>query len=292
MSIIFEKGYLPAMIDPAFIQRILINLEFLSIKDDDTILDCGCGIGVYTDIISEKCNCRIIGVDITVSKLFAAMEKTLNSGGNAEFVLCDARYLPFKDQVFNKVLCTEVLEHISDDVGTLRGIRRVTKTNGTLALSVPNANYPFFWDPLNKILEKIKCRPIKYGFWSGVWAWHCRLYEKATLISKMRQAGFNIQKIRHIGRIGIPFNSQLLCVIISLTGVFLGSRKPEKVSPAQTYSLSVSYPKKHYTFQVFFTSLMELICNINQKFVFQNCSLSIAVCARAESKGNLCAQTS
>jgi cyclopropane fatty-acyl-phospholipid synthase-like methyltransferase len=60
----FGKIYLQTMMDPAFIQRILTNLEFLSLKEDDTILDCGCGNGVYIDIISEKCNCRIIGIDI------------------------------------------------------------------------------------------------------------------------------------------------------------------------------------------------------------------------------------
>ena len=270
------------MIDPAFIQRIFTNLEFLSIKKDDTILDCGCGNGVYIDRVSEECNCRIVGVDVRVSELLVAKEMTRVSGRNIDFVLCDARHLPFRNKSFNKVLCTEVLEHVSDDIGTLCEIRRVITEAGILVLSVPNANYPFLWDPVNKILKGIHCRPIKSGFWSGIWGGHFRLYEEASLIAKLRQAGFSILKKRHLGRICLPFNYQLLYM---LTGVYFRFRKTKKICQVRKCSPSEYFSKKKNVI-LFSATLMELISKLNRRFVLQNPSLNIAVCARAELKGN------
>lgn len=271
--------YLQTMIDSAFIQRIFTNLEFLSIQKEDIVLDCGCGSGVYVQIISEDYNCQIIGIDVRASELLVAKERTRNWSRKVEFVLCDARYLPFRNIRFTKVLCTEVLEHISDDVGTLREIRRVIRKDGLLVLSVPNANYPFLWDPVNKILERIHCRPIKSGLWSGIWGGHFRLYKEASLIAKLGQAGFNTLKKRHLGRICLPFNYLLLYV---LTGAYFRIRKTEKISQAQACSFAEYFSKKKYSLPVLSRRVMELISKLNRRFVFQNPSLNIAICAGAQ----------
>ena len=47
--------------------------------------------------------------------------------------------LPFADDSFDKVICSEVLEHIHDYQGVLREINRVLKSDGILAISVPRA---------------------------------------------------------------------------------------------------------------------------------------------------------
>lgn len=50
-------------------------------------------------------------------------------------IVADAHALPFEDNEFESVLCTEVLEHVKDPFQVEREIRRVTKVGGTLILS-------------------------------------------------------------------------------------------------------------------------------------------------------------
>jgi|SRR6185312_482324 len=50
-------------------------------------------------------------------------------------VVADAASMPFKDEEFEVVLCTEMLEHVKDPLQVEREIRRVTKAGGMLILS-------------------------------------------------------------------------------------------------------------------------------------------------------------
>ncbi len=50
-------------------------------------------------------------------------------------VLADAHNLPFKDEEFDMVLSTEMLEHVKDPFQVEREIRRVTSVGGRLILS-------------------------------------------------------------------------------------------------------------------------------------------------------------
>jgi len=50
----------------------------------------------------------------------------------------DAHFLPFRDCVFDKILCMEVLEHLSSPSKGIMEMRRVLKGDGTLVISVPN----------------------------------------------------------------------------------------------------------------------------------------------------------
>ena len=75
----------------------------------------------------------------TCAALFAAMR----DAGEAPSRHCgaavngDGTRLPFPDATFDRIICSEVLEHIPDDVAALRELRRVLKPGGTLAATVP-----------------------------------------------------------------------------------------------------------------------------------------------------------
>ena len=54
-------------------------------------------------------------------------------------VLADAHYLPFRDKIFSKIYCFEVLEHLESPIQALREFSRVL--DGSLLLTVPNLRY-------------------------------------------------------------------------------------------------------------------------------------------------------
>ncbi len=52
-------------------------------------------------------------------------------------IRADARHLPFRDNVFEEVFASHVLEHIPDLIGTMHELHRVLKSGGLLKIIVP-----------------------------------------------------------------------------------------------------------------------------------------------------------
>ncbi|HUP32852.1 MAG TPA: class I SAM-dependent methyltransferase [Gaiellaceae bacterium] len=92
--------------------------------DDLLVLDVGCGPGPIARMLADRH--RFVGVDIAREPLdqFARF-------GLA--VVADALRLPFRDETFDVVLCTQTLYHLPLD-GALNEIARVTRRSGYLVL--------------------------------------------------------------------------------------------------------------------------------------------------------------
>jgi hypothetical protein len=92
----------------------------------------------------------------------------------------------------------------------LREAHRVLRPGAAAAITVPHANYPWAWDPLNRTLESLRLPPIRRGPLAGIWAEHLRLYRIAELRDVVRRAGFEIvdecATVRHC----LPFSHNLI----------------------------------------------------------------------------------
>lgn len=190
--------------DMAFKRRVRTIFEWIDPQDDDIILDMPCGRGFYLGMFRYVSGCRMIGADLDWDVLVKAQRNTADLPG---IILNRANIyaLPYPDNTFDGVILSEILEHIDDDVAGLREVYRVLKPGGVVAITVPNANYPFWWDPINKTLERLFKTHIGRGPLAGIWANHVRLYTREQLRNSARAAGFSIEEERSFTHYCFPF---------------------------------------------------------------------------------------
>ena len=119
--------------------------------------------------------------------------------------------LPYRDNYFDFVICSEILEHLSDDKKALLEVERVLKPSGFLIITVPNYNFPFLWDPLNWILMRFFNTHINKDLWwlAGIWADHERLYTTDEIINVVKKH-FKILEMRQFISWCWPFSHFLL----------------------------------------------------------------------------------
>jgi 2-polyprenyl-3-methyl-5-hydroxy-6-metoxy-1,4-benzoquinol methylase len=99
----------------------------------------------------------------------------------------------YPQELFDSVICLNVVEHLEDDVNALRNIRASLQKNGRAIVLVPNG--PGLYGSLDRVLG------------------HYRRYTKKRLTDVAERAGFRVEKVLKFNRIGAPgwwLNGRLL----------------------------------------------------------------------------------
>jgi SAM-dependent methyltransferase len=108
--------------------------EYLD-KDLGRVADVGCGPGVFLRYLCARATCVFaLDVDTQTLERVKARHSDLR---NLQLVASPVDHLPFPDGALDTVLFLEVLEHLTDDAGSLRELHRVLAPGGRLVLSVP-----------------------------------------------------------------------------------------------------------------------------------------------------------
>lgn len=210
LNLILEK-ILSKVGDLSFRRRILTLLDYLDVQSSDKVLDAGCGEGFYVMLLDQLYGCQVVGLD-NDPEILERAKKWVGEKGNVQFIVGDVTNLPFESESFDKIILSEVLEHVPDDRQALSEMYRVLKPNGILGITVPNHNYPFLWDPLNWVGEHLGLGHFSpdSGFLGGIWAMHLRLYFPQEIKKLVEDTGFKIEKIKGLTHYCLPFNHNIL----------------------------------------------------------------------------------
>ena len=109
-------------------------LRLVNSFEIDRILDLGCGAGINSSRLLSPRN--VVGVDISPEAI-----KLYKKNGFRGKVADLTAGLPFKNNYFDAVLFSEVLEHIPSTRQALDELHRVLRPGGLLFLSTPNSSF-------------------------------------------------------------------------------------------------------------------------------------------------------
>jgi SAM-dependent methyltransferase len=158
--------------------------EQLGLRSGDKVLDLGCGFGRHAFEAARR-GASVVALDAGrdevngVAAMFIAMVEAgeLAEGSvHANVVQGDALHLPFPDGAFDRVICSEVLEHIPDDLSAMRELARVLRPGGTMAITVPR----FGPELVNWALS---------DEYHNVPGGHIRIYRRSVLAERLTSTG-------------------------------------------------------------------------------------------------------
>jgi len=127
--------------------------EYVSKTKPKRLLDLGCGRGMIS-LELKGIPGVICGIDIDEKKIKLAAKFAEEIGAdNVFFAIGDAKKIPFKNDAFDMVICSQVLEHIPDPEAVIEEIIRVS--NDAVLIDVPTPIWEI-WHFFYYIIDKVR----------------------------------------------------------------------------------------------------------------------------------------
>ncbi|MGC6475659.1 MAG: class I SAM-dependent methyltransferase [Parvibaculales bacterium] len=121
-----------------------INLSILQVEKQHMLLDLGCGEGRHCHAAYYHAACQVIGLDLSFDDIITTRKgfqdhPVTEPTPHQHFALgvANAQNIPLANASLDRIICSEVLEHIPDYFRVIDEITRILKPDGRVAISVP-----------------------------------------------------------------------------------------------------------------------------------------------------------
>lgn len=161
-------------------QNIIIDIikRYCHLHKEHSVLDIGCGSGLMLNALDSFAT--VSGMDVSDDAIQFSREIF-----NGPIKKGELPYdIPFKGASYDLITALDVIEHIEDDVGSLKAIRGLLKPAGVAIITVPA--FMFLWSNFDERNE------------------HKRRYSIFELREKLVKAGFSIEKISYFNTFLFP----------------------------------------------------------------------------------------
>jgi SAM-dependent methyltransferase len=146
------------------------------------VLDVGAGIGTFTEELARVAD-EVVAVEPEEADL-VQLRARFAGNDKVTVVPLDAGSLATADlgAPFDAAYCSNVLEHIADDVGAMRGVHAQLRPGG-------------------KLLALVPAHPVLYGATDRL-VFHERRYTKDVMRAHLTEAGFHVDDLRYVNPLG------------------------------------------------------------------------------------------
>ncbi len=178
---------------------LTVDYDLLGLRPGMTVLDLGCGEGRHA-FEAYRRGARVVALDWgapevgTTKRWLGAIAEAgeAPAGARYEVVRGDLRHLPVPDASVDRVIASEVLEHVPDDARAMAEIARVLKPGGRVAVTVPR------FGP-----ERV-CWALSDAYHADEGG-HVRIYRRSQLRGKLADAGLHPTGQHHAHALHAPY---------------------------------------------------------------------------------------
>ncbi|MCS7232330.1 MAG: methyltransferase domain-containing protein [Elusimicrobiota bacterium] len=177
---------------PEEFYRNLLNYTKKFITPKGKVLDIGCGVGKLVANLFRE-GYEVYGVDVSDVNI----ENLKIKLPHIKFFVGEITKLPFDDNFFDYIFCTEVLEHLLEEdlLNGLKEIKRVLKQTGRLVITVP----------YKEQLQYILCPECGAVFEQGQ---HLRSFDEQSISNLLIPIGFKILFSKLVPK--LPYSESLI----------------------------------------------------------------------------------
>jgi SAM-dependent methyltransferase len=175
-----------------------VDYRRLGLRAGERLLDVGCGGGRHAAEGLRR-GAAVVALDrapeeaqATAALGVAMVDEGELGGGRLGSVVGNALALPFPDASFDRVIASEVLEHVPLDETAMAELARVLRAGGMLAVTVPR----FVPELVNWALSDDYHR-VEGG--------HVRIYRRSQLRRRLAGAGLLLRRTHHAHALHTPY---------------------------------------------------------------------------------------
>lgn len=184
----YEKGIAKNLFQKLWHTRKWTIIKKMIGGTSGKVLDVGCASGWLTARVAQTlAKTEVTGLDISEKMIRYAKAKH----SKIVFVCADAHQLPFSDESFDLIICSETLEHVRDPLAVLLEIKRCLFPGGQVVISMDTGSRLFnlIWFFWTKTKGKV---------WQGA---HLHRFNRNKLRQLFKKATFRIEEeqISHLG---------------------------------------------------------------------------------------------
>jgi SAM-dependent methyltransferase len=178
---------------------LTVDYDRLDVRTGMTVLDLGCGEGRHA-FEAYRRGAHVVAVDWGAQEVATtrhwldaiAAAGEAPAGAAAEVVRGDLTALPVPDASVDRVIASEVLEHVPDDATAIAEIARVLKPGGRVAVTVPR-----YWP------ERV-CWALSDAYHANEGG-HVRIYRGSELRDRLAGAGLTAAGQHHAHALHSPY---------------------------------------------------------------------------------------
>jgi SAM-dependent methyltransferase len=179
---------------------LTVDYGRLGVRAGDRLLDLGCGFGRHA-YQAARLGAEVVALDAGADEV-RSVQDTLGAMAVADeidarearvgAVQGDALALPFATASFDRVIASEILEHIPEDGSAMAELARVLRPGGTMAVTVPRCGPEFVNWALSDAYHDVP-------------GGHVRIYRHRELVERLRNAGLEPTGSHHAHGLHSPY---------------------------------------------------------------------------------------
>lgn len=164
------------------------------------ILEIGCGEGEFAANLKAERDVHVTGIEpfeSVANVAIARLDRVLIADVNTAIE-------QLHGELFDCIVCNDVLEHLVDPWDTLKRLRPLIGTGGVLVASLPNMR---FMPMIKDLVLKGEWRYTQQGVMDRT---HLRFFTRKGMHALFEESGYHVSKMQGINAIQLPWKFALL----------------------------------------------------------------------------------